>query len=1085
MTGDDHHLLLAWGQGQGPARPTPVPPGQPLQIAPGGEHAVLLAASGKVYTRGDSDSGQLGLGGYAPRHTFTQVGALRALQVTHVAAGLAHSAAVTALGKLMTWGAAEFGQLGLGNPHLVGADVDHPRGVKFVAMGKDAKRQNLVPAHEVRFVSVACGDCHTLALSSNAFLFTCGQGTFGALGLGDYGNQSSPTCVLSLATAGIVQVAAGANHSAALGIDGKVFTWGRGKYGQLGTGTYSSSAFPIHVSSLQEPVLKIVCGNDHTLLLGKSGAVYAFGRGNVGQTGLQTRDHTTTPQRVDTLAPYQVVQIAAGANHSVALTDANQVFCFGNGGGGQLGLGDCVSVAHPVQVVLDPGPRVWRIGAGGDATFCVMQAPGQAEDGLESGVQHSEGVMKLDSLMDMFETLGQQGHGEVLDANILRVSSAIEDVFSSPGLVVAGFTPLRARGSRGGRQVDAETNLPYNLNHLDVAGIDEVYRALMALGDRHWEIMASLTRACRSLLSCVLQIVQDTGAGGKVAERGGSLNDTWLKALLILIQNPVLSHAEHTIHSSDDLLINLVNVMALLPEKAQIRLVEWISGYPKELFGRRFVQPVQRLITAAVVGTSMADEAMLWSEPVKAALQYLVILHAANETAGRPIPFTDFHNSDLSLKVNLREHYLRWIQMTESEARRGPLASVCQIPFILTAEAKSRILQGESNLQKRHEMRNSRLQAAFEGVEDWNEFFELQIRRDALLPDALQQILQNPRDLKKPLRVQFTSAGVPEEGLDEGGVTKEFFQLLVREVFDPELGMFHVLEDTRTYWFNQSSSKSELLSRLASPSESCLEFQLVGAYFGLAIYNGVILDVQFPSVIYKRLKGFETTFQDLRDAMPDLGRGLQKVLDFPGDVRTMGLNFVASYDHFGKSCDQELIPDGARTPVTNENREKYVELYSKFLLEDAVQPQFLAFYQGFHQVCGGPALALFRWEELEMLICGVPDLDFHALRQVAQYDGGYSAEHRVIEWFWTALLDFDHEAKKRFLFFVTGCGRAPPGGLSQLVLTIQRMSSDTEQLPTAHTCFNVLLLPEYGALETLRQRLWKALDYAGGGFGLA
>ena len=1038
----------------------------------------------KVYTRGDSDSGQLGLGGYAPRHTFTQVGALRALQVTHVAAGLAHSAAVTALGKLMTWGAAEFGQLGLGNPHLVGADVDHPRGVKFVAMGKDAKRQNLVPAHEVRFVSVACGDCHTLALSLNAFLYTCGQGTFGALGLGDYGNQSSPTCVLSLATAGIVQAAAGANHSAALGIDGKVFTWGRGKYGQLGLGTYSSSAFPIHVASLQEPVLKIACGNDHTLLLGKSGAVYAFGRGNAGQTGLQTRDNTTTPQRVDTLAPYRVVQIAAGANHSVALTDVNQVFCFGNGGGGQLGLGDGVSsVAHPVQVALDPEPGVWRIGAGGDATFCVMQAPGQAEGGVESGVQHSEGVMKLDSLMDMFETLGK-GHGEVLEGDILGLSAAIEDVFSSPGFLVAGFTPLRARGAHLGQQVNTETNMPYNLNHLDAAGIEEVYRALIALGELHWEIMASLTRACRTFLSHVLQIVQGTGAGGEAVE-GGSLNDTWLKALLILIQNPVLSHAEHSIHSNDDLLINLVQVMALLPDKAQIRLVEWISGYPKELFGQRFVRPVQRFISAAAVGTSIADGALLWSEPVKAALQYLVILHAANETAGRPIPFTDFHNSDLSLKINLREHYLRWIQMTESEARRGPLASVCQIPFILTAEAKSRILQGESNLQKRHEMRNSRLQAAFEGLEDWNEFFELQIRRDALLQDALQQILRNPRDLKKPLRVQFTSAGVPEEGLDEGGVTKEFFQLLVREVFDPEFGMFHVLEDTRTYWFNRSSSKSALLSGLASPSESCLEFQLVGAFLGLAIYNGVILDVQFPSVLYKRLKGFETTFQDLRDAMPGLGRGLQKVLDFPGDVRTMDLNFVASYDHFGKSCDQELIPDGARTPVTNANREEYVELYSKYILEDAVQPQFLAFYQGFHQVCGGPALALFRWEELEMLICGVPDLDFHALRQVAQYDGGYSAEHRVVEWFWRVLLDFDHQTKKRFLFFVTGCGRAPPGGLSQLELTIQRMSSDTAQLPTAHTCFNVLLLPEYGTLETLRERLCKAIDYAEGGFGLA
>ena len=68
------------------------------------------------------------------------------------------------------------------------------------------------------------------------------------------------------------------------------------------------------------------------------------------------------------------------------------------------------------------------------------------------------------------------------------------------------------------------------------------------------------------------------------------------------------------------------------------------------------------------------------------------------------------------------------------------------------------------------------------------QYLDVRIRRTHVLQDALNQLMYRPDDLKKPLRVTFISAGVEEEGLDEGGVTKEFFQLLIREIFNEVTG---------------------------------------------------------------------------------------------------------------------------------------------------------------------------------------------------------------------------------------------------------------------------------------------------------
>merc|ERR1719359_1437382 len=121
-------------------------------------------------------------------------------------------------------------------------------------------------------------------------------------------------------------------------------------------------------------------------------------------------------------------------------------------------------------------------------------------------------------------------------------------------------------------------------------------------------------------------------------------------------------------------------------------------------------------------------------------------------------------------------------------------------------------------------------------------------------------------------------------------------------------------------------------------------------------------------------------------------------------------------------------------------------------------------------VLNGPSLALFDPSDLELLVCGTPELDFKALREVTVYDGGFDATTPAIKWFWEVVLEWPMEQQAKLLLFATGCAKAPIGGLGKLNFKIQR-NGGTNRLPTAATCFNTLLLPEYDSKEVLRNRL--------------
>ncbi|XP_074032271.1 ubiquitin protein ligase E3A isoform X2 [Leptinotarsa decemlineata] len=430
------------------------------------------------------------------------------------------------------------------------------------------------------------------------------------------------------------------------------------------------------------------------------------------------------------------------------------------------------------------------------------------------------------------------------------------------------------------------------------------------------------------------------------------------------------------------------------------------------------------------------------------------------------LPYSEFYNELLSDTVEMDRDFANY----KSDSGKF---SFMNYPFILTPATKTLGLYFDNRIRMYSERRISFMQA-FTGMPS-QPFLKLKVRRDHIIDDALVELemisMDNPKDLKKQLVVEFEG----EQGIDEGGVSKEFFQLVIEEIFNPDYAMFAVQAESQTVWFNPTSFESDA------------QFTLIGIVLGLAIYNNVILAVNFPMVLYRKVMGRQGSFEDLQDWNPVLYNSLKQMLEYnqPDFDEVFMQTFRISYqDVFGSTIDYDLKENGFEIHVTQENKYEFVDLYADFLLNKSVEKQFHAFYKGFQMVVDeSPLELLFRPEEIELLICGSKNFDFDELENSTEYDGGYTNDSQIIKDFWSVVHSLSLEDKRRLLQFATGSDRVPIGGLSKLKMVIAKNGPDSDRLPTAHTCFNVLLLPEYSSKEKLKDRLVKAIHYSKG-FGM-
>ena len=197
---------------------------------------------------------------------------------------------------------------------------------------------------------LAAGYSHTLVAKPDGTVWAWGSNNHGKLGDGSTTPRWSPVAIPSLS--GVTGLSAGFNHSAARKSDGTPWTTGYNSAGQLGNGTNSPhSTF----AGLAKPggvdVIAVAAGESHTLALGSDGRVWAWGLNSYGQLGNGNNAPQTTPVLVGGgLSGVPVQAIAAGGDFSLALTSGGEVWSWGFNSEGELGNGGTTSSNVPVQV---------------------------------------------------------------------------------------------------------------------------------------------------------------------------------------------------------------------------------------------------------------------------------------------------------------------------------------------------------------------------------------------------------------------------------------------------------------------------------------------------------------------------------------------------------------------------------------------------------------------------------------------------------------------------------------------------------------------------------------------------------------
>lgn len=859
-----------------------------------------------------------------------------------------------------------------------------------------------------RFIQVCCGMYFTALLSDLSEVWVFGYNNHGQLGIDGDNIIKTPKLCAGLTGVPVCCLAAGSNHTLALTSTGVVFGAGSNSQGQIGiSSTKDISQFTI-IDALSNVFIVFITAHSTTsAAIDEFGSLYLWGDRFGPSPSALTLNSRTRERFVD---------VALGNDgRFAALTDTSKLFVSG------YYLENGQQMPIPVQVTCPVLP-FYRVFSGGEY-FMVLAGPNKplplvsmkTQSSLPPPTPRCAVTEKLRSPPKIMSFTAESAR-EVITSPV--AGQLLRYVFSSVGSLNASFL------------VDNFSETMSDISSgIDVAGVISTFELLYKRKELLNIVTTSFNRMLISIIDNPLVIRRPTT----------------IRFIIIglLMPSTLIFREGYDFWRHLIMVIKDYNISSIL--------AQWLS----------FIQPdhMRRILYSLkdLLGRMAEDTGRLYTPAITATVSVIESVWFAS-TRSRKLVFEEFYHDKINQMIDISIEYNlynmggdNWCYCTKA-------------PWLLNADTKTRFVRLCSKQIQNQRQFNaiSRAQQVYgttNCVTPMDLFLLIQVDRNNIIRDTFLQIslLKHPEiDLKKPLKVIFKD----EPGVDEGGVQREFFDLIISELFDPEKGFFIRTENFN--WFNPD----------AKDPASQQAYLLAGMIFGLALYNGNLLNVKFPTVIYKKLRGLSTNLNDLNEFDPQVMVTLNNVLTYEGDVEN---DMCLSFEYNGVP----LIENGENIPVTKANREQYVDAVAHYILTTSIITQFDAFKTGFLEAAGTIVLDLFRPEEIALLVAGREDLDYVSLQKVARYEG-YTDQSESVRIFWKIVHNRLNDSEKRkLLYFFTSSPRAPINGLESIPFVIVR-DPDTNHIPTSHTCFFVLVLPDYKDEGIMLQKLKIAIENAEG-----
>ncbi|XP_044743916.1 E3 ubiquitin-protein ligase Su(dx) isoform X2 [Chrysoperla carnea] len=347
---------------------------------------------------------------------------------------------------------------------------------------------------------------------------------------------------------------------------------------------------------------------------------------------------------------------------------------------------------------------------------------------------------------------------------------------------------------------------------------------------------------------------------------------------------------------------------------------------------------------------------------------------------------------------------------------------------------------------------------------------KITITRQTLFEDSYHQVMRlPPYELRRRLYIIFRG----EEGLDYGGVSREWFFLLSHEVLNPMYCLFE--------YANKNNYSLQINPASYVNPDHLIYFKFIGRFIAMALYHGRFIYSGFTMPFYKRMLNKKLIMKDIESIDPEFYNSLVWIKDNNIDDCGLELYYSVDFEVLGQVIHHELKEGGDKVRVTETNKEEYLHMMTDWRMTRGIEEQTKAFLEGFNEVVPLEWLKYFDERELELMLCGMQEIDVDDWQRNSIYRH-YTRSSKQVVWFWQFVRQTDNEKRARLLQFVTGTCRVPVGGFAELMgsngpqrFCIEKVGKDT-WLPRSHTCFNRLDLPPYKSYDQMVEKLNYAIE---------